>query len=199
MARIFFQTVCGKSRIHSCTAHFLLQQRRVSPLCMSWVTIRYLNANSSRRESRQERQAAPKLGRKEFLSVSLSSEWMWGLIQAVEKKNHSASLKRRKKTRRCQCELPGEELRWWGRARVIRSSVICLLDPCTPNMLWVKEMEGEREKETRRLIHLASVCCCSGPVVTSETEDEHERELQWSPFTSKRSALNYSKSKYRPK
>lgn len=97
MAMPFLQCVCGKSRILSCTAHFLLQQCRVSPLCMSWVTIRHLNANSSRRESRQERQAAPKLGRKEFLSVSLSSEWMWGLIQAVEKENHSTSLKRRRK------------------------------------------------------------------------------------------------------
>ncbi len=55
----------------------------------------------------------------------------------------------------------------------------------------------EEEKETIPLIHLASLCRCLGPVVTSEIEDEHERELQRSPFTdSKKSAPNYSESKY---
>lgn len=79
---------------------------------------------------------------------------------------------------------------------MIWSSVICLLDPCTQNMLRLKE-NGERgEKERIPLIHLASLCCCLGPVVTSEIEDEHERELQRSPFTdSKKSAPNYFESK----
>lgn len=63
----------------------------------------------------------------------------------------------------------------------------------------VSKRNGERERETSHLIHLASLCCCSGPVVTSEIEDEHERELQRNPFTSKKSAPNYSESKYRPK
>lgn len=61
-----------------------------------------------------------------------------------------------------------------------------------------RRSEGERERIP--LIHLASLCCCLGPVVTSEIEDEHERELQRSPFTdSKKSAPNYFESKYQLK
>lgn len=37
--------------------------------------------------------------------------------------------------------------------------------------------ERDGETETIPLIHLASLCCCLGPMVTSEIEDEHEREL----------------------
>lgn len=62
------------------------------------------------------------------------------------------------------------------------------------------ERDGEGEKERIPLIHLASLCCCLGPMVTSEIEDEHERELQRSPFTdSKKSAPNYFESKYQLK
>lgn len=83
---------------------------------------------------------------------------------------------------------------------MIWSSVICLLDPCTQNMLRLKEMERGKERETIPLIHLASLCCCLGPMVTSEIEDEHERELQRSPFTdSKQSAPNYFESKHQLK
>lgn len=63
---------------------------------------------------------------------------------------------------------------------------------------WKRWREGEEDRIP--LIHLASLCCCLGRVVTSEIEDEHERELQRSPFTdSKKSAPNYFESKYRLK
>lgn len=63
---------------------------------------------------------------------------------------------------------------------------------------WKRWREGERDRIP--LIHLASLCCCLGPMVTSEIEDEHERELQRSPFTdSKKSAPNYFESKYQLK
>lgn len=63
---------------------------------------------------------------------------------------------------------------------------------------WKRWREGEEDRTP--LIHLASLCCCLGPVVTSEIEDEHERELQRSPFTdSKKSAPNYFECKYQLK
>lgn len=41
-----------------------------------------------------------------------------------------------------------ERKEWqWERASVIWSSVICLLDPCTQNMLRLKEMERGRERQ----------------------------------------------------
>lgn len=59
------------------------------------------------------------------------------------------------------------------------------------------------EKTGIPLIHLASLCCRAGPMVTSEIEDEHERELQrgWPPLVhkKKKSAPNYFESKYQLK
>lgn len=77
--------------------------------------------------------------------------------------------------------------------------VFCHLPSGSPYTKHVAiEREGERERIP--LIHLASLCCCLGPMVTSEIEDEHERELQRSPFAdSKKSAPNYSESKYQLK
>lgn len=87
----------------------------------------------------------------------------------------------------------------WEGASLIWSSVICRLDPCTQNMFQLKEMERGRENRDP-VIHLASLCCCLGPMVTSEIEDEHERELRQNPFTdSKKSAPDYSESKYQLK
>lgn len=80
----------------------------------------------------------------------------------------------------------------------------CDLVFCHPpsGSLYAKHAPIERDGEsgTIPLIHLASLCCCLGPMVTSEIEDEHERELQRSPFTdSKKSAPNYFESKYQLK
>lgn len=109
--------------------------------------------------------------------------------------------RRKKKTRHVRVSYCEERKEWqWERAGVIWFSVICLLELRTQNMLLLKERRRGGERERIPLIHLASLCCCLGPVVTSEIEDEHERELQRSPFTdSKKSAPNYSESKYQLK
>lgn len=54
----------------------------------------------------------------------------------------------RKKKRHVRVSYCEERKEWqWERASVIWSSVICLLDPCTQNMLRLKEMERGRERQ----------------------------------------------------
>lgn len=86
-----------------------------------------------------------------------------------------------------------KEPAWFGP--LSSAVLIPVHKPCCNWKRW-----SEREKTGIPVIHLASLCCCLGPMVTSEIEDEHERELQRNPFTdSQKSAPNYSESKYQLK